>query len=64
MITYRIYAYDEKKEGTELIVVKTCYNADEADTYAREMSMDCDWVRVTNSAEHGGTVYIQGRIIN
>lgn len=64
MIKYTVNVYDENANGSDLVVVKYFYNADEADAYAREMSMDYDWVRVVPSTEHGSTVYIQGRIVD
>ena len=62
MIKYSVSVYDEKAHGSELIVTKIFYNADEADAYAREMSLDFDWVRVVDSESYLSTIYADGKI--
>ena len=62
MIKYNVFVYNEKKCGNELIVTKVFYNADEVDAYAREMSLDFDWVRVVDSESNLSTIYVDGKI--
>ena len=62
MNKYCIKMYDENSVGSELMAVKYCYNADEADAYAREMSWSYDWVEVSNSEDNEKVYYVQGRI--
>ena len=65
MEKYTVSLYDEKREGDDLIVAKTFYNADEADAYAREWTKkDCDWARVFAHSEGTSTIYKRGKILD